>query len=93
VSSSRYTFHSIKKICEKKLNIDFRSGKHFSGWVLLNGAGAARITIPKGRKSISPKLYKSMARQLELETEQFDKLLACPMTAAQYMRILKKIKQ
>jgi hypothetical protein len=82
--------HSIKQICEKKLSIAFRSNGHFVGWILLDGIKTARITVPKGRKSIGPKLYKSTARQLELETEQFDKLLACPMTAAQYMRIVKK---
>ena len=90
MSSSQYTFHSIKKICENKLNIDFRSRKHFIGWVLLNGEKAVRITIPKGKKEAGPILYKSMAKDLLLDPDQFNELLACPLTTAQYLIILKE---
>lgn len=83
-------FHTldVKKTCENKLGIAFNKGKELNGWFWLNGKKKKRITIPKGRKPIPPKTYKSMAFQLGLNTVQFDDLLECPMNRESYERII-----
>ncbi|MEW6265561.1 MAG: hypothetical protein AB1641_21010 [Thermodesulfobacteriota bacterium] len=83
-----YHTADVKRICENKLKIAFRHGHEFNGWFELNGIKMARITIPKGRKPIPPKTYKSMSMQLKLTVEQFDRLLECPLSLDQYQEIL-----
>lgn len=78
----------VKKCCERKLGIEFRKGKEFNGWYYFNGKKAARITIPKGKKPIPPKTYKSMAIQLKLNIPEFDSFLNCPLTKKEYDNIL-----
>lgn len=84
------SFHTsdVKRCCENKLGIEFRSGKEFNGWFVLRGRKHARITIPKGKKPIPSKTYKAMAIQLKLDVEQFDDLLDCPLTKEAYVKIL-----
>jgi hypothetical protein len=86
------SFHTndVKKCCEDKLEIDFRKGKEFNGWYYIDNKKAARITIPKGKKPIPPKTYKSMALQLKLNSSQFDDLLTCPLSRQGYDKILKE---
>ena len=79
-------------LTDNKLNINFKSKKHFSGWILLDGEKAARIIIPKGRNTAGLILFKSMAKDLYLDTGEFDELLACPMTTTQYLTILRERK-
>jgi len=76
----------VKKCCEKKLGIEFRAGNEFNGWLILNGKKTARITIPKGRKPIPPKTYKSMALQLKLTVDELDRLLDCPRSPLTNMK-------
>lgn len=90
MKNSRFNTHDVKACCQKKLNIAFREGGELNGWFKLENKKIARITIPKGRKSISPKTYKSMAMQLRLTVEQFDDLLECPLNKQNYEDILKK---
>lgn len=88
MKNAKFHTRDVKRTCEHKLRIEFRSGKEYNGWFLLNGKKAARITIPKGRKPIPPKTYKSMATQLRLTVQQFDQLLECPLTEEQFTQIL-----
>lgn len=83
-------FHTddVKKCCERKLKIEFKAGKELNGWFIHNKKRITRITIPKGRKPIPPKTYKSMAIQLRLNTEQFDLLLECPLKFEDYIKII-----
>ena len=87
------SFHTsdIKKCCKEKLDIEFRAGKEFNGWYYLDDKKAARITIPKGRKPIPLKTYKSMAKQLKLTPRQFDDLLECPIGKTEYYDLLKDL--
>ena len=89
MKNNKYHTNDVKRKCESKLKIKFRKGKELNGWFILNGKKTARITIPKGRKPIPPKTYKSMAVQLKLSTVEFDNLLECPLTLNQYKEILK----
>ena len=91
MKNSSFNTNDIKKRCEKKLDIEFRKRKEFNGWYLLAGIKTVRITIPKGRKFIPPKTYKSMATQLKLTVSQFDDLLECPLSHDEYKKLLKKL--
>ncbi|GAB6036175.1 hypothetical protein JCM15519_07340 [Fundidesulfovibrio butyratiphilus] len=50
----------------------------------------ASVTIPKGKKGVPPKTYKSMATQLGLEVEEFDLFLKCSMKKDEYIKIVSK---
>ena len=88
MKNSKFNVSDIKKIGEKKLHIEFRKGKEFNGWFKLNGKKAKRLTVPKGRKGIPPKTYKTMAKQLGLDVSEFDDLLECPLTKEKYEEII-----
>jgi len=84
MKNSQFSVKDVKKVGEKKLHIEFRSGKEFNGWFLLNNKKSKRLTVPKGRKGIPPKTYKSMATQLGITVADFDLLLECPLTKEEY---------
>ncbi len=88
MQNAKYHTLDVKNVCERKLEIVFKKGKEFNGWFWLNRKRKKRITIPKGRKPIPPKTYKSMAVQLGLNTDQLDELLECPLTRDRYEEIL-----
>jgi hypothetical protein len=90
MDNSKYHTLDVKKCCEAKLQITFRSGNEFNGWFVLQGKKTARITIPKGRKPIPPKTYKTMAYQLKLTTQEFDDLLACPLSLEDYRNLIEQ---
>ena len=95
MKNSKFNANHIKKVCENKLEIDFTrggksKGKEYNGWYILNNLKTARITVPKGRKNIRKGTYSSMARQLHLSVDQFDRLLECPLTRRRYDEILSK---
>ena len=89
MNNTKYNTNDVKKRASTKLGIRFGTGGELNGWYYLNGLKATRITIPKGRKPIPPKTYKSMARQLKLTIPQFDDLLDCPLKKEAYDKILK----
>jgi len=84
-------FHSqdVKRCCENKLGIKFKKGGELNGWYRLGKMKVARITVPKGKKPIPPKTYKSMAGQLKLSVGEFDQLLECPLSREQYEEIVR----
>jgi hypothetical protein len=90
MKQSSFDTNDVRKCCERKLEITFRHGKELNGWFRLGGRKAARITVPKGRKNIPPKTYKSMADQLRLSVQEFDELLECTLMRAGYEVLLKK---
>ena len=87
----KYRTHEIKKICENKLQINFRDSKEFNGWFMLGDIKVARITVPKGKKEIPKATYSSMARQLLLNVQQFDELLACDIEREGYEKIVSEL--
>ncbi len=90
MKNSKFNSNDVKKTCENKLDIAFRSNGEFNGWVWLDGRKVVRITVPKGRKAIPRKTYKTMARQLKLATKDFDDLLECPLTKEGYFEMLRQ---
>jgi len=91
MKNTSFDTHDVKKRCENKLGIEFRAKKHFNGWYYLDDKKTARISVPKGKKFIPPKTYKSMADQLKLSVDQFDDLLECPLEQNGYEEILRGI--
>jgi hypothetical protein len=90
MKNSKFHTSRVKSVCENKLEIKFRNGKEFNGWFWLDGIRTKRITVPKGRKPIPPKTYKSMASQLGLSVDEFDSLLECPLKLKGYIEIISK---
>ena len=85
MDNNRYNTSDVKKMCEGKLSISFRSGKEFNGWFEIKGKRFARITISMGRKPIPPKTYKSYAEQLKISVDDFDDLMSCCKVYADYV--------
>ena len=91
MKNTSFDSQRIKGCCERKLNIEFRNAKEFNGWYVLGEKKIARITVPKGRKFVHPKTYKTMATQLKLNVGQFDELLECPLDNEGYKKILEDL--
>ena len=89
MKNAAYGTHDVARCCTNKLGIEFRQGaKELNGWFRFRGQRVARITVPRGRKSLPPKTYRSMAAQLKLTVEQFDALLDCTIRRPEYETIL-----
>jgi hypothetical protein len=86
--SGRFNTEDVARICTRKLGIQFRMSGERNGWYIYEGRRVARITVAHGRKPIPPKTYKSMATQLKLTVDQFDELLSCPMSGAEYSDVI-----
>lgn len=84
MDNTSYDTSDVKKVCENKLQIEFRDAKEYNGWYLLDGKKVCRITVSKGKKFIPEGTYKSMAKQLKLAVKEFDLMLACPLSKADY---------
>jgi hypothetical protein len=89
MKNTSFNTNDVKKCCEYKLGIEFRKAKEFNGWYYLDNKKTARITVSKGGKPISRKVYRAMARQLKLNVAQFDDLLECPINKIRYEKILR----
>lgn len=94
MDNDKYTTMRVKTVCENKLGITFKGkrSKECNGWFVHAGKKISRVTVPKGRKPIPQKTYKKMAEQLILSVEDFDDLLACPLSLDDYRAILSKKK-
>jgi hypothetical protein len=79
----------VRRCCENKLRIAFRTGSEANGWFRIDGRKACRITVPLGRKPLPPKTYKSMAQQLKLTVPEFDSLLECSLVYDGFLAILR----
>jgi len=90
MKNDRFSMHDMKRCCEAKLDIEFvRTGNVFHGWFKKNKLKTRRITVLEGKQLIGIGLYRSMASQLGLTTDQFDDLLECSLTKEGYEEILR----
>ena len=79
MKNSQFNSHDIKMKCEHKLGMNFDGKKELNARMRYKGK-FIRVTVPKGRKRLPPKTYKTIANQLYLSTSQFDNLLSCPFS-------------
>lgn len=87
-----YTCADIVKRCEEKGAVKFRDGKERNGWVKINGVNATRVTVPKGRSEVTKGTLGSIKRQLLLDANELSRFLDCPMTKAEYLKLVAKRK-
>lgn len=87
---NRFSTQDVKECCETKLDIEFvRAGDVSHGWFKKNGKKIRRITLLEGKRSIGRGLYRAMASQLGVTTDQFDDLLTCSLKKEGYEEILR----
>jgi hypothetical protein len=85
----QFSTHEVKQCCENKLDIEFmKTGKALHGWYKKGDVKVRRITLPEGEQLIGKGLYRSMASQLGLITDQFDDLLKCTLNKEGYEKLI-----
>ncbi len=68
-----------------KLGLDYRGGKERNAWYIIDGVQVLRITAPKVHSGdIPPGTLGSIRNQTRLSTRQFQDLVNCPMSGADY---------
>ena len=68
----------VKRMCETKLRIEFRSSGELNGWFEDAGQKLARVTLPQGRDELKKGTLRSVIRQLGADRALFDGLMDCP---------------
>lgn len=82
--------NKVRIALEKKLGINFRSGKELNGWFYSNNQKILRVTIPKGRDELKIGTQNSIRDKLRLSSADFDDLINCPLRLEDYIDILKE---
>lgn len=94
MNHARYHSGDVAKVCKAKLGAQFRKGgKELNADVFHDGRKVARITVPKGKKSLPPKTYSRMAQGLHLSTGQFDALMDCSLGPQGYGKIIDSLEE
>ncbi len=90
MSSVDYNSLKIKNNCENKLGIRFVSSraKELKGWFRYKNK-KRRICVPKGKKNIHPKTYRSMANGFGLYEIEFDRMNDCIDGLKEFIQINK----
>ncbi len=84
--------NKVKSSLEKKLYINFTSGKELNGWFYYKDRKILRVTIPKGRDELKIGTQNSIRNKLRLSSNGFDDLINCPLRLEDYINILKEKK-
>ena len=81
-----YRPRDLARAFERKLGVQFREGKHRTGWYRLpeGGAGLFFVALPKAHRRWSPTVLHSLFKATRLSPEEFDDLVRCPMTGPQF---------
>ena len=81
----------VRRAIERKLKpTDFRGTKELNYWIELDGIKITRVTVTKSDDELKSGTEASIRNQLKLSREQFDDLVTCPMSGAEYYQILKR---
>ncbi|MBM3241568.1 hypothetical protein FJZ31_35250 [Candidatus Poribacteria bacterium] len=93
MSKSTFRANQVYNVISNKLEIQFRtSGPHFTGWYILEGKKTHRISVPKGRKTLSAGVQKDVREKLRLNEEEFSSLIECPMKGKDYAAKMQDLK-
>jgi hypothetical protein len=76
--SKTYRASDVKKMCETKLLITFRSSGELNGWLVEAEQRLTRVTIPHGRDELKRGTLRSVIQQLGDNRTLFDGLMDCP---------------
>lgn len=91
MARASYRANEVLHIVETKLNAITRSRSHNTCWYYLDGKKHHKVTIPHGRKPLPTGTLRAIVRQLLLTPDEFDSLMACPLTGKQYQEIVRSI--
>jgi len=81
----------VRRAIERKLNPSyFRGSKELNYWLELDGRKVTRVTVTKSNDELRVGTQASIRNQLRLSREQFDDLIACPMSGADYYELLRE---
>ena len=58
--------------------------------VTIDGRTVTRVTVPKGRKNVSPKTFKSACDMARLSKEKMRELCDCSMSGPEYAELWRK---
>ncbi len=73
-----------------KLNLEVRSTKHRYGWLLYEGRKILRVHYSHGKGSLPGKISDKIRSQLRLSSDEFKRLISCPLTMEGYISLLDK---
>ena len=81
----------VRRAIERKLSPScFRGGKELNYWLELDGKKVTRVTVTKSNDELRAGTQASIRNQLRLSRGQFDDLVACPMSGADYYELLRE---
>ena len=80
----------VRRAIEQKLQpTDFRGTKELNYWIQLDGKKITRVAVTKSDEELKSGTEASIRNQLKVSREQFNDLVTCTMSGAEYFRILK----
>ncbi|MBI2916435.1 MAG: hypothetical protein HYY01_00430 [Chloroflexi bacterium] len=80
-----HSYREVTRAYEHKLGLDFRSGSERNAWYTVDGRKTHRLTLPHGHSGdIRPGTLSKVVNQCRLTPWEFDALVQCPMSAADY---------
>lgn len=79
-------------LCNKVVNGELRKkGPHFIAKIYIEGKYITRIKFPNPhKKDFGQGKAKNLAAQLQLNQEQYNNLIKCPLKRDEYFKILRK---
>lgn len=84
-----FTFREVTAALERKLGLDFGSGRERNAWYWEDDRKLFRVTIPKTHHGeIRKQTLKSIVNQLKLTNDQFGDLVHCPMSEGDYEALI-----
>ena len=84
-------YGAVTRALERKVGLDFRSGKERVAWYVLEGKKRFRVRAPKKhRGDLRPGTAAGIKNDLKLTTTQFRQLVSCPISGTDYERIIRQ---
>jgi hypothetical protein len=84
-------YGAVTRALEGKVGLDFRSGKERVAWYILEGKKLFTVHAPKKhRGDLPPGTAAGIRNDLKLTTTQFNKLVTCPISGADYQQIVRQ---
>ncbi|MGD9974384.1 MAG: hypothetical protein AB7S77_15090 [Desulfatirhabdiaceae bacterium] len=73
-----------------KLNLEVRTTTHHYGWLIYQGKKILRVHYSHGKGDLPGKVSDKIRSQLKLSQNDFKGLINCPLSAEDYIGILKR---
>ncbi len=73
-----YKIPDVRRMCETKLSMKFRTEGESNAWLIEGGRKLARVTLPHHREELKRGTLGSVIRQLGADRQLFQGLMNCP---------------